>query len=151
MNSTWLARRIVALGFLVALPWRAMAQAAAPTVDSAPAAHAEGAGHAGVEAWFLQHIEPELGSLRFREGSGEPNLVLYDPNEVAPMPAPTPDRRIYRHEAQVGTVAVVVLAGDLPPARSEWNDVREWNERFRSEMFRFYFESVAPTPPIRPD
>jgi hypothetical protein len=152
MNRTSLARQIVALGFLVALPWRAMAQAATPPVESAPAADAEAATRAGGEAWFLEHIEPELGTSRFREGSGEPTPVLYDPNEVAPTPGkPTPDRRTYRHEARVGTVAVVVLAGDLPPARSQWNDVREWNEPFRPEMFRFYFERVAPTPLIRPD
>jgi hypothetical protein len=148
MKTAQLTRRIVPLGLLVslALPWSATAQT--KPASSEPAA----ASRAGDEAWFREYIEPFKLSLR--EETAEQNPVLYDPNEAAPMPGrPAPERRVYRHEAEVGTVGVVALAGDLPPTRSEWIDARgwnEWNAPLRPEMLRVYFERVAPPAPLRP-
>jgi hypothetical protein len=61
------------------------------------------------------------------------------------------DRTVYRHQAEFGSYRGVVVAGDLPPTRSERVDVQNWNELAnpsRSEMFRFYLEPVEPTPPL---
>jgi hypothetical protein len=111
----------------------------------------DAATRAGAEAWFREHIEPWL-KASFGEAAPERNPVLYDPNDAVPMPGkPIPERRVFTHRAHVGTVGVVVLAGDVPPTRGEWTDVREWNDPlWPAEMFRFYFESVAPAPPTRP-
>lgn len=144
-------RRFVALGLLIslALPWRATAQAAEPSrisLDFDP----DAAKRAAAEAWFRENVVPRLEASFFEEGR-ERGPVLYDPNEAAPMPGrPIPERRVFSHRAHVGTVGVVVLAGDLPPSRSEWSDVRDWNDPlWPAEMFRFYFERVPPAPPLR--
>ena len=147
MKRAQLARRIVpvALWVSLALPWSATAQVA--TANSA----SDAASRAATEAWFREHIEPWL-KLSLRQETPE-QPVLYDPNDAAPMPGrPSPDRRVYRHRAEVGTVGVVALAGDLPPTRSEWIDARDWNDwnaPLRPEMLRLYFEPVAPAPPLR--
>jgi hypothetical protein len=144
--------RFVALGLLVslALPWPAMAQAresSAIALDSDP----DAAAHAAADRWFREEMEPRLRTLFLEEGRTR-GPVLYDPNESAPMPGrPIPERRAFSHRAAVGTAGVVVLAGDLPPTRSEWSDVRDWNDPlWPAEMFRFYFERVPPAPPLRP-
>ncbi|HXZ86374.1 MAG TPA: hypothetical protein VEI82_12900 [Myxococcota bacterium] len=112
----------------------------------------EEARRAGAEAWFRENIEPSLHGSRYQESSTERAPVLYDPNEVAPMPGrPIPERRTWTHRAQVGGVGAVLMAGDLPPTRGEWTDASDWNAPIRPEMFRFYFESVpAAKPPICP-
>jgi hypothetical protein len=146
--STQIALGIVA--GLLALPWAAFAQ---DQDDDSPNPDNQAAQHAGVEAWFREHIAPSMARTRW-ESPPERPPVLYDPNEVPPMPGrPAPDRRSYAHRATVGPVSATLMAGDLPPTRAEWNDTREWDEPIRPEMFRFYFEGAPPAstkPPICP-
>jgi hypothetical protein len=160
MKYTRFARQMVAVSFLLALPAGTFAQQqAVPAPDSPGVLTSENSNpdsdevrRAGAEAWFRQNIEPSLTASRFQESSSEPGPVLYDANDVAPMPGkPIPERRIYAHRAQVGSVGAVLMAGDLPPTRADWNDASDWNAPIRPEMFRFYFERVPPPkPPICP-
>jgi len=156
MKNTRFASQIAAVGLLLVLPAPAFAQQAAkpaPGVLTSENSNpdSEAARRAGAEAWFRQNIEPGLEKSRFEESSSE-QPVLYDANEAASMPGkPIPERRKYAHRAQVGPVGAVMMAGDLPPTRAEWNDASDWNAPIRPEMFRFYLEKVPPPkPPICP-
>jgi hypothetical protein len=140
MMMARIARQIAALGFLVAAPWPALAQTDVERL--------------GAEAWFSDYIQPSLGR-HYDDMSIDRPPVLYDPNEARALPGRLPpDRVVYRHQAEFGGSRLVVLAGDLPPTRAEQIDVRDWNDvadrsnPMRAEMFRFYLEPVAPTPPI---
>jgi hypothetical protein len=131
--------KIARLALVIALivPWRAFAQEE-PNPDPAEIQRA------GADEWFLQYIADALPGSHF-DDSVERNPVLYDPKESAPLPGkPGWDRKVYTHRAHVGKVGAVLMAGDLPAARSDWNDVKDWNEPYRPEMFRFYFETVPP-------
>jgi len=162
MKNTRFARQIAATTFLfvlsiLALSGRAFAQqdlakdlpGVLTSENSNP--DSEDARRAGAEAWFRQNIEPSLTASAFQESPPD-QPVLYDANEAAPMPGkPVPERRSWTHKAQVGPIGATLMAGDLPPTRADWNDASDWNAPIRPEMFRFYFESVAPPkPPICP-
>jgi len=138
MTRREIARRVVAVCLFAGVSWPALAQ----TPEEL----------AGAQGWFRDYIQPSLG--RHIDDMSIEEQPLYEPNEARGVPGRLPaDRRIYRHQLEVGDVRAVVLAGDLPPTRAEWIDARDWNDAsagnpMRAEMFRFYFEPVAPTRPI---
>jgi hypothetical protein len=157
MKSTRFARQFAAIGFLLVLSGRAFAQqdlakdlpGVLTSENSNP--DSEEARRAGAEAWFRDNIAPSITRTTFQETPPE-QPVLYDANEAAPMPGkPVPDRRSWTHRATVGPVSATLMAGDLPPQRSDWTDASDWNAPIRPEMFRFYFGTVdPPKPPICP-
>ena len=138
MKMTPIAMQIVASAFLAAAPWPALAQTQGE--------------RDGAEVWFNDYIEPSLGRHVDDMSIEQP---LYEGNEAHAPAAriPPPERRLYRHTAEFGSTRAVLVAGDLPPTRTDRIDVQDWNDRdsgnpMRAEMFRFYFEPVAPTAPI---
>jgi hypothetical protein len=120
---------LVALAFLVALPWRAQAQDSGRTPDAAV--------QAGSDFYFRQFVQPLIQASQERAIRDYHNPVLYDPFH-APAPAePTPDRNVRRHQA----AGMLLVANERPPAvettpGGEWDD---WNDPVRREMFRVYF------------
>jgi hypothetical protein len=138
---TRIARQIApVLLILASVPHTAHAQA---TADE----------RAGAQAWFHDYIEPAM-KHHWDDMSIENPPVLYDPNEARIPGRPSMDRTVYRHQAEFGSYRGVVVAGDLPPTRSQRVDVQDWNDvadrsnPSRAEMFRFYLEPVEPTPPL---
>jgi len=137
------AAALFALLFSLSVTWRAMAAGPSPSApsDRSP----EAAVPAGADARLSEEVQTSLESIPLPEKSND-QPVLYDPrdgNVLGPAtggPAnekPPPERSVYRHRVRVGSVALVVLAGDLPQPRGDWND------RLQPEMFQLYFEPSA--------
>ena len=110
---------LVSLAFLVALPWRALADDA-----RAPGA----AARAGSDLYYARYVEPALRASREQAIREYHNPVLYDPAGTAPLYVPIPERTVWQHRGP----GVVLVAGDMPATPLEWNDTP------RYEMFRVY-------------
>jgi len=134
MESMKTARQVgtlVALAFLVALPWQAQAQA--QETERSP----DTAIRAGADLYFRQFVQPLIAATQERAIRDYHNPVLYDPFRTTAPAEPLPERKVSRHSAG----GLVLVANEAPPAVEtvpvEWGDS---NDPTRREMFRIYFQ-----------
>jgi hypothetical protein len=119
--------------------------------------HDAGAGSASWKkadtTWYEVYIKPSMKKLQNFEESPEQPFAIYEP-KVQPIHPPPPDRRSYKYQPDSGKLRPTIVAGDLPPNRSDYVDARDWNDisesanPMRPELFRFYLDAPAPTPPV---